>query len=95
MTDRTTINVSKEAHRKAQEAKEDGETWSEYLLRSTDTDAVKKNPVPTIEVDGDSIMETIGEEIERLDETANTESDPVDYAEIESRMERVIERMLR
>ncbi len=66
--DRTTINVSKEAHRKAQKAKEDGETWSDYLLRSTDVEAVEKTQTATVEVDGDSIRETIAEELEkRLD----------------------------
>ena len=67
MTDRTTINVSKEAHRKAQEAKEDDETWSDYLLRSTDEDAVEMEtePVAKVEVDGDDLRETIAEEMEK------------------------------
>ena len=38
MSDRTTINVSKESHRKASEAKKDGETWGEYLERCAKND---------------------------------------------------------
>jgi len=116
MSERTTINVSKEAHRKAQKAKEDGETWSDYLLRSTDVEAVEKD-------DRAELIEDIRSQLERLDDgepesdvgfdeimhkleqiesaQANTvseslemaENDPVDYAEIESRVRRVMEEM--
>lgn len=33
MSDRTTINVTKEAHRKASEAKTADESWSDYITR--------------------------------------------------------------
>jgi predicted CopG family antitoxin len=39
MSDRTTINVSKEAHRKAKSAKRDDESWSDYILRCIGSDA--------------------------------------------------------
>lgn len=34
--DRTTINVSKDAHRTAKAAKRQGESWTDYLLRCVD-----------------------------------------------------------
>lgn len=86
---RTTINVSKEAHRKAKDAKDDDETWSRYLLRSTDVDSVAQD-------DRGELIEDIRDQLKRLDDNyEKPETDPVDYAELESRMERVIERMLR
>jgi predicted CopG family antitoxin len=76
MTDRTTINVSKEAHRKAQKAKEDGETWSDYLLRSTDQDAVVTE---TGDIDSEEIMHKL-EQIEGAQ--ADTVSEALQLADI-------------
>ena len=70
MADRTTINVSKESHRRAKEAKEDGESWSDYLLRCIDEEA--HGPVGDLEpfggevpeIDTDSVVDRIVHELE-------------------------------
>jgi len=90
MTDRTTINVSKEAHREAQEAKEEGETWSDYLLRSTDEEAVRTETDvdfeelmnelsmasdPTVEIDVEGMMREIKKAQEMAEQARDNTED--------------------
>lgn len=57
MSDRTTINVSKEARDVAREAKRDGETWGDYLRRCADVD--------TASTPGDMDAEALANELAR------------------------------
>lgn len=51
MTNRTTINVSKEAHQNAKEEKKDDESWSDYIQRCIDEPAnVSNDGVDTAEI---------------------------------------------
>lgn len=95
MTNRTTINVEKEAHRKAQEAKKDGETWSDYLLRSTDKDAVEKRDMDLDELEDrivvrsareySSDLEQLEREIKKTQEIAEQARDSIATLESEIR----------
>lgn len=76
MSDRTTINVTKEAHQAAKAAKEDDENWSEYLQRCID------NPPANPGVDTSEIAEALKDEISM---TAEPSVDP----NTEEMMERV------
>lgn len=80
--------MSKEAHKAAKDAKEEGETWSDYLLRSTDDGAVSYS-------DRDRVIKDIREQLDRLEGTeSEAENDPVDYAEIQTRVERALDNKL-
>lgn len=61
MTDRTTINVSKEAHRAASKAKSEEETWGEYLLRCADAN-------PGTDLDTEKIVEEIKQDLSMMPE---------------------------
>lgn len=58
VTDRTTINVDGEAHRTAREAKHDGETWGDFLLRCAEADRA-----PVAAIDPDALADLVVERI--------------------------------
>ena len=94
MSDRTTINIDKESHREAKAKKEElGHSWPEVLQWYAENAGEEDT---TVTGDRAELIEDIRDQLERLDDDyERPQTDPVDYAEIESRMERVIERMLR
>jgi len=73
MTVDTTIGVSKEAKKAANEAKHDNETWNEYLQRCTDEppEIVEFTPAEDgADMDVDALRDTIREEIDTIDTLA-------------------------
>lgn len=92
MTDRTTINVTKEAHQAAKAAKEDDENWSEYLRRCID------NPPTNPAVDGEAIAEELKNEISMANDPAvEVDTDRIinRIDDLESRLPRKVKEELR
>jgi len=94
MTDRTTINVSKEAHQEAKEAKKDSESWSDYITRLSNND-IGSNGEPIQEFDWDKFDEKLQTHLAEWEITVNLDQldlDPVNMDEND--VEDVIERYL-
>lgn len=90
MSERTTINVSKEAHQKAKEAKQADESWSDYILRCID-EPNPQSAYPMQEVDTDKIVERLKNELSMANEpTADVDVQGL-YDEIE-KLQELIER---
>lgn len=78
MSERTTINVSKDAHRKASEAKRDDESWSDYIQRCADTNPNQLDPDaledaldqismandPGVTIDTEEVLREVGKAVE-------------------------------
>ena len=96
-----TIRVPVEDYEEAKERKEEyGVTWGDYInphrWHSVFDEPKSVPDGAAVENDRAELIEDIRDQLERLDdEYEKPENDPVDYAEIETRMERVIERVLR
>ena len=89
MTNNTTIALDEDVKENLDALKvHENESYNDVVERLVDGEG------QTVTGERAELIADIRDQLERLDDDG-PETDPVDYAEIESRMERVIERMLR
>lgn len=88
MGERTTLNVTKEAHQRAKEAKGENETWSEYITRCID-----EGPEPNPGVDTSEIVEQMRDQLSMASDPGVDEEQIVE--EINKRLDDLEARMPR
>jgi hypothetical protein len=102
MVDYKTIRIPAEDYEQAKQSKRDSETWGEFVQRCTDeppevrelVDFAEVGSTLTDDIATTTAKEIVDKEMQRIEQQA-TDTESIDYAEIESRLERVLKEVLR